>query len=1383
MKKIVNKTNIFSVIATFAMIAVLGISSTSIAQAASTVVVTQSNMQGWSFVNDQTDGPGNGTLVSGPATPPFIEGSAQLTTSSGSDGQIITKATLAGTKISNITNLSYTTYQNASNSSNATALGLQLNIDKDVTDADNSWQGRMIYEPYLNNGGTVPLGTWNTWDALSSGNGKWWFSKSNPGQAFAASGCTMASPCTLTQIETMYPNIGIHPTLGAVSFKAGSGWTGNFSGNVDSFTVGVSGNDTTYDFDVDDVTAPAVPSPVSPLNNAIVTTTNLTKIDWTDVTDRSSPVTYVYQASNSNSVDGNGDFDISPIYNATTTVSEIPTPGTPEATYYWHVKAIDAKGNASAWSTAQKVTVDNTAPSIAAHADITGVEATSPSGAVVTYTNPTATDNVDGSIATTCILASGSTFALGTTGVICNAVDTAGNTATSTTFNVQVVDTTAPVISIAGANPMTVQAGTVFTDPGATAVDASGDFAASSTNDVNTSVLGTYTVTYTATDSSGNTATSTTRTVNVVDTTAPVAPTAVSPSANSIFNTSSLTTLDWNDVSDFSAPVTYGYQLSTSPVTNPNGSFSFPTASGNLLSTSDAVIASSSIANEGEYYYIARAIDALGNTGDWMAPVHFTIDNTAPVITLTGLSTVTVEGGSVYTDAGATALDTHDGSVTVSTSGTVDTSTVGTYTLTYSAIDAAGNTAAPMTRTVNVVDTTKPVLTVNGVNPVVVEGGSTYTDAGATATDNVAGPLNVVTSGTVDTHVLGTTTLSYDVTDAAGNVAVTATRDVVVVDTTAPVIHINGQNPNIVTLNNAYVDSGATAADLIDGAITVSSSSNVDTSVLGTYTVTYTATDLSGNTATSSRTVTVIPPDTTAPIITILGSNPTTIEAGTTYVDAGATALDNVNGNLTSSIATVNNVQANTVGSYTVTYNVADGAGNHATEGVRAVNVIDTTKPVLTLNGQSVVTLHTGDTYTELGATATDVADPAVLVTIGGDTVSTTATSTFIITYDAVDASGNHANTITRTVNVVDISVPIITLTGSSTVNVEYGSNYVDAGATAADDVDGDISANISTTGFVATTTLGTYTISYNVSDSSGNSANTVTRTVNVVDTTAPVITLNGSSTVALVVGDSYTDAGVTAIDAVDGDISANATTTGSVDTSTVGTYTLTYSVTDNSGNTATSSRTVTVSAAPDTTAPVITLIGSNPVTITVGAVFTDAGATTTDNVDLNVPVTASSTVDVNTIGTYTVTYTATDSSGNVATPVTRTVNVIAAPVVNTFSTGSSGGSTGGGSNTAPVTQTTTQSVTSTSTSTTTSSTGRVLGLETFQFNKNLRLGMTNNDVLELQKVLAKLGFFKVNPTGYFGQITLKAVKAYQASKGISPTGFVGVLTRAELNK
>jgi len=79
--------------------------------------------------------------------------------------------------------------------------------------------------------------------------------------------------------------------------------------------------------------------------------------------------------------------------------------------------------------------------------------------------------------------------------------------------------------------------------------------------------------------------------------------------------------------------------------------------------------------------------------------------------------------------------------------------------------------------------------------------------------------------------------------------------------------------------------------------------------------------------------------DTTIPVITILGSNPVTVTLGNTYNDAGATASDNYDGDITANIVTVNNVDTNTVGNYTVTYNVDDSSGNSAIEKVRNVVV------------------------------------------------------------------------------------------------------------------------------------------------------------------------------------------------------------------------------------------------------------------------------------------------------------------------------------------------------------------------------------------------------------------------------------------------------------
>jgi peptidoglycan hydrolase-like protein with peptidoglycan-binding domain len=81
------------------------------------------------------------------------------------------------------------------------------------------------------------------------------------------------------------------------------------------------------------------------------------------------------------------------------------------------------------------------------------------------------------------------------------------------------------------------------------------------------------------------------------------------------------------------------------------------------------------------------------------------------------------------------------------------------------------------------------------------------------------------------------------------------------------------------------------------------------------------------------------------------------------------------------------------------------------------------------------------------------------------------------------------------------------------------------------------------------------------------------------------------------------------------------------------------------------------------------------------------------------------------------------------------------------------------------------------------SSVGQVLGESTFVFTINLAQGMTSEEVRELQEQLRAAGFFTFpTSTGYFGPITLEAVRAFQAANGIPTTGFVGPLTRAELN-
>jgi arylsulfatase A-like enzyme len=260
-----------------------------------------------------------------------------------------------------------------------------------------------------------------------------------------------------------------------------------------------------------------------------------------------------------------------------------------------------------------------------------------------------------------------------------------------------------------------------------------------------------------------------------------------------------------------------------------------------------------------------------------------------------------------------------------------------------------------------------------------------------------------------------------------------------------------------------------------------------------------------------------------------------------------------------------------TADSFTYTANDVDGASNVATVSleIRPVNDV----PVIALLGANPIDLRAGDAYTDPGATATDAeeGDISAGIVVGGDVVDTASPGTYVVTYDVTDSEGAAAPQVSRTVNVTTNTAPVITLLGDASVTLPAGTAYTDAGAVAQDVEDGNISSLIVVGGDVVDTdTVGTYVITYNVTDSDGNAATGVTRRVSVVSNDAPVITLNGSARVQVVVNDSFTDPGATATDAEDGDLTGAIVVGGdTVNIAATGTYVITYNVTDSDGNAA----------------------------------------------------------------------------------------------------------------------------------------------------------------------------------------------------------------------
>ncbi|HEX3095562.1 MAG TPA: hypothetical protein VHQ20_00395 [Patescibacteria group bacterium] len=320
-----------------------------IAANAQTTYVTPATPGTWYFWNDLNDTATGITssFVNGPATPPMGAGSVYMQSLDGTERQGLATNAYVGTRLDAITKLQYSSYQTGP------TLAIALQFDIKYRPADVSYGGRLVYEPYQQTG-TVASG-WQTWDALP---GKWWASKTT---AAGSNGlCPQATPCTLATILAAYPDAVIS---GRTIFRTGA-WTG-FTGNVDAFIIGVNNVNATYDFEVTvpDTTPPPMPVHLSPANNTVTTTAAQQLIDWTDVVDDSSnPVVYYYESSLSSATNPDGSF-VSPVYQSgALSTSQIPTPGTPEGVYYWHVRAVDAVGNSSAWTSAWKITVSNAPP-------------------------------------------------------------------------------------------------------------------------------------------------------------------------------------------------------------------------------------------------------------------------------------------------------------------------------------------------------------------------------------------------------------------------------------------------------------------------------------------------------------------------------------------------------------------------------------------------------------------------------------------------------------------------------------------------------------------------------------------------------------------------------------------------------------------------------------------------------------------------------------------------------------------------------------------------------------------------------------------------------------------------------------------------------------
>lgn len=216
--------------------------------------VRPSNMQGWQFYNDQIDQPIDPSMESGPETPPLGAGSALLEIGGSSEGKLLSSNILMGTPIADFETLEYSYYVTSSTSD--TAPSFQVGIDFDLTDANEGFQGRMVYVPSAT--APAPEGEWVTVNTLlDNGTGNWFFSR----QTSSGGKCPLSNPCNLSEILADFPNIGVHPIgeqgtgagFGFIGMKVGSG-EGAVDANVDAVKVKIAGanqNTVVYNFEPD----------------------------------------------------------------------------------------------------------------------------------------------------------------------------------------------------------------------------------------------------------------------------------------------------------------------------------------------------------------------------------------------------------------------------------------------------------------------------------------------------------------------------------------------------------------------------------------------------------------------------------------------------------------------------------------------------------------------------------------------------------------------------------------------------------------------------------------------------------------------------------------------------------------------------------------------------------------------------------------------------------------------------------------------------------------------------------------------------------------------------------------------------------------------------
>ena len=588
----------------------------------------------------------------------------------------------------------------------------------------------------------------------------------------------------------------------------------------------------------------------------------------------------------------------------------------------------------------------------------------------------------------------------------------------------------------------------------------------------------------------------------------------------------------------------------------------------------------------------------------------------------------------------------------------------GVTTVTWTASDAALQTDV-CSFTVTVIDNQNP--TIAGLPSNIIKPndpgvcGAIATWIAPTSADNCSGSSITQTAGPASgsTFPTGITTIIYTATDVAGNTH-SGSFTITVNDTQNPTIV--GLPSNITKSNDPNVCGAVvswtapTSADNCSGSTIAQTAGplNGSTFPVGTTTVTYTATDASGNTHSDNFTVTVN--DTQAPIISGCPSNITTCNQVVSWT--APTVSDNCPGATIALTAGLSSGSTFTFGTTTETYTATDAHGNTSTCSftvtVTPVPNAGTISGPATVCVGSTINLSTngtpGGTWTS-GNPAAATVDPVTGVVTGVAAASPT------IFYTVSNSCGSNTSSYTITVNAAGnpgtISGASVVCVGSTILlssNGTFGGTWSSGTLAVA-------AINNPAIGFVTGVTTGTATIFYLVSNGCGASAATYNVTVNPLPNAGTISGLSSVCAGSTIILSSNGNTGGTWTSGTPASATVNPTT-GEVTGVAAGTPTIFYTVT-NSCNTATSSFQVTVNTLPNagTVSGATSVCAGSTIILSSNGLIGGTWSSGTPAAATVNP--ASGAVTGLTTGNSIITYSVTNACGTSTASITITVNPV----------------------------------------------------------------------------------------------------------------------------